>query len=59
MAYLATIELAKDKGQQIGVVLKSNDAPTMISYVWMGHDTRYFHSAVPSLSMGKPYSIIR
>ena len=42
----------------MGVVLKSNGAPTMMAYVWMDHDRRYFISAASSLQDGKYYSRI-
>ena len=43
----------------MGVVLKSNGAPTIMAYVWMYRDRRYFISNASSLQDGKDYSIIR
>ena len=40
------------------VVLKSNGAPTMMVYVWMYCDRRYFISTASSLQDGKEYSRI-
>ena len=59
MAYLSSIELYEGRGQRVGVVLKSNGAPTTMAYVWMDHDRRYFISAASSLQDGKYYSRIR
>ena len=59
MAYLSSIELDEGRGQQVGVVLKSNGAPTMMAYVWMDRDRRDFISTASSLQDGKDYSIIR
>ena len=58
MAYLLSIELDEDRGQRVGVVLKSNGAPTMMAYVWMDLDRRYFISTASSLQDGKDYSRI-
>ena len=43
----------------VGVVLKSNGVPTMMAYVWMDRDRRYFISTVSLLQDGKDYSRIR
>ena len=59
MAYLSSIELDKGRGQRVGVVLKSNGAPTMMAYVWMYHERRYFISTFSWLQDGKYYSRIR
>ena len=59
MAYLSSIELDEGRGQRVVVVLKSNGAPTMMAYVWMDCDRRYFISTASSLQDGKDYSIIR
>ena len=59
MAYLPSIELYEGRGQRLGVVLKSNGAPTMMEYVWMDHDRRYFISTASLLQDGKDYSRIR
>ena len=59
MKYLSSIELDEGRGQQVGVVLKSNGVPTMMAYVWMDHDRRYFISTASSLQDGKVYSRIR
>ena len=59
MAYLSSIEINEGRGQQVGVVLKSNGAPTMMAYVWMDRDRRYFISTASSLQDGNDYSRIR
>ena len=59
MAYLLSIELDEGRGQWVGVVLKSNGAPTRMAYVWMDRDRRYFISTASSLEDGKDCSIIR
>ena len=58
MAYLSSIELNEVRGQQVGVVLKSNGVTTMMAYVWMDRDRRYFISTASSLQDGKDYSRI-
>ena len=59
MAYLSSIELDEGRGQRVGVVLKTNGVPTMMAYVWMDRDRRYFISTASSLQYGKDYSRIR
>ena len=59
MEYPLSIELDEGRGQRVGVVLKSNGAPTMMAYVWMYRDRRYFISTASSLQDGKDYSRIR
>ena len=59
MAYLLSIELDEGRGQRVGVVLKNNGVPTMMSYVWMDRDRRYFISTASSLQDGKDYTRIR
>ena len=54
----SSIELDEGRGQQVGVVLKSNGAPTMMAYVCMDRDRRYFISTASSLQDGKYYSRI-
>ena len=58
MAYLSSIELDEGRGQRVGVVLKTNGVPTMMAYVWMYLDRRYFISTASSLQDGKDYSRI-
>ena len=41
------------------VVFKSNEVPTMMAYVWMNRDRRYFILTASSLQYGKDYSRIR
>ena len=55
MAYLSSIELQEGRGQQVGVFLQSNGVPTMMVYVWMNRDRRYFISTASSLEDGKEY----
>ena len=59
VAYLSSIEPDEGRGQQVGVVLKSNGARTMMAYVWMDHDRIYFILTASSLQDGKDYSRIR
>ena len=59
MKYLSSIELAEGRGQRVGVVLKTNGGPTIMAYVWMDRDRRYFISTASSLQDGKDYSRIR
>ena len=59
MAYLSIIELDEGRCQRVGVVIKSNGAHTMMAYVWMDSDSRYFISTASSLQDGKDYSRIR
>ena len=49
LKYLSSIELDEGRGQRVGVVLKSHGAPTMMAYVWMDRDRRYFISTASSL----------
>ena len=58
MAYHSSIELDKGRGKRVGVILKSNRAPTMMEYVWMDRDRRYLISTASSLQDGKDYSRI-
>ena len=53
MAYLSSIELDKGRGQRVGVVLKSNRAPTIMSYVWMDRDRRYLSQLLHRCRMGR------
>ena len=59
MQYLTSVELNEGRGQRVGVVLKNQDTPTMLAYVWMDRDRRYFISTAESLKEGTPYSRIR
>ena len=59
MSYPLSIELDEGRGQQVGLVLKINGAPTIMAYVWMDRDRRYFISTDSSLKYGKDYSRIR
>ena len=56
MKYLSSIELAEGRGQRVGVVLKTNGVPTMMAYVSMDRERRYFISTASSLQDGKDYS---
>ena len=58
MSYPLSIELDEGRGQRVGVVLTSNGAPTMMAYVWMDRDRRYFISTASSLQDRKDYSRI-
>lgn len=59
MGYLTRVELNEGRGQRVGVVLKNGNRSTMLAYVWMDRDRRYFISTAESLAEGKPYSRIR
>ena len=59
MAYLLSIELDEGRGQPVGVFIKSNGSPTMMAYVWMDRERRYFITTASSLQNGKDYSRIR
>ena len=54
-----SIELDEGRGQRVGIVLKRNGVPTMMAYVWMDRERRYFIPTASSLQDGKDYSIIR
>ena len=53
MAYLSSIELDEVRGQRVGLVLKINGDPTMMAYVCMDRERRYFISTASSLQDGK------
>jgi hypothetical protein len=56
MAYLQAIELS-NRGDYEGVVtLGANGQATMIAFVWMDHERRYFVSNTSSLQPGLPYT---
>ena len=49
MAYLSSIEINEGRGQQVGVVLKSNGAAAKMACVCMDSDSRYFISTASLL----------
>ena len=60
MRYLSSLEMLEGRGQRKGVVLKDeNGDPTMMAYVWVDRERRYFISSTSSLQEGQPYSRVR
>ena len=59
MAYVSSVEFDQGRGQQEGVVLKTDGISHMMDYTWMDCDRRYFISTAPSVSDGRPYSRVR
>ena len=56
MSYLSNLELVQH-GDYKGLVARGTDGqPTMLSFVWMDRDHRYFIASVSSLDSGIPYS---
>ena len=56
MSYLSNLELVQC-GDYKGLVARGTDGqPTMLSFVWMDWDRRYFIASTSSLDSGIPYS---
>ena len=56
MSYLSNLELVQC-GDYKGLVARGTDGqPTMLSFVWMDRDRRYFIASTSSLDSGNPYS---
>ena len=56
MSYLSNLELVQ-RGDYKGLVARGADGqPTMLSFVWMDRDRRYFIASASSLDSGAPYS---
>ena len=56
MSYLSNLELVQC-GDYKGLVARgTNGQPTMLSFVWMDQDCRYFVASASSLDSGIPYS---
>ena len=56
MSYLSNLELVQ-RGDYKGLVARGTDGqPTMLSFVWMDRDWRYFIASASSLDSGIPYS---
>ena len=56
MSYLSNLELVQ-RGDYKGLVARGTDGqPTMLSFVWMDRDQRYFVASASSLDSGVPYS---
>ena len=56
MSYLSNLELVQ-RGDYKGLVARGTDGqPTMLSFVWMDRDRRYFVASASSLDSGVPYS---
>ena len=59
MSYLSNLELVQ-RGDYKGLVARGTDGqPTMLSFVWMDRDCRYFIASASSLDSGIPYSQTR
>jgi hypothetical protein len=59
MEYLSTQEL-QNRGDRIGLVTKdAKNKPTMLAFVWVDRDRRYFIATTSSLEAGQPYSRFR
>jgi hypothetical protein len=56
MRYLSTLEL-NQRGERRGLVMRDVDTnySTLLAFVWMDRDRRYFVSSASSLDAGKPY----
>ena len=56
MSYLSNLELVQ-RGDYKGLVARgTNGQPTMLSFVWMDQDCRYFIASASLLDSGIPYS---
>ena len=56
MSYMSNLELVQH-GDYKGLVARGTDGqPTMLSFVWMDRDCRYFIASASSLDSGIPYS---
>ena len=56
MSYLSNLELVQH-GDYKGLVARGTDGqPTMLLFVWMDRDRRYFIASTSSLDSGIPYS---
>ena len=56
MSYLSNLELVQ-RGDYKGLVARGTDGqPTMLSFVWMDRDRRYFIASASSLDSSIPYS---
>ena len=59
MSYLSNLELVQH-GDYKGLVARGTDGqPTMLSFIWMDWECRYFVASVSSLDSGIPYSHYR
>ena len=59
MSYLSNLELVQH-GDYKGLVARGADGqPTMLSFIWMDRDHRYFIASASSLDSGMLYSHIR
>jgi predicted RNA-binding Zn-ribbon protein involved in translation (DUF1610 family) len=54
-AYLESLEL-RERGDYEGVVTLENGLPTMMAFVWMDRERRYFIANTSSLEIGTPYT---
>ena len=55
MAYLSSVEL-QDRGDRFGLISKdANGKPSMLAFVWMDRERRYFIATGSSLQEGTPY----
>ena len=59
ISYLSNLELVQ-RGDYKGLVARGTDGqPTMLSFIWMDWDHRYFVASASSLESGIPYSCNR
>ena len=59
MAYLSRVEL-QDRGDRKGLVARGDDGQSsLLAFVWMDRQRRYFISTASSLDVGIPYTRLR
>ena len=59
MAFLSRVEL-QDRGDRKGLVTRGDGGqPSLLAFVWMDRQRRYFISTASSLDAGAPYSRLR
>lgn len=59
MGYLQRVEL-QDRGDRKGLVTRGSDGqPSLLAFVWMDRQRRYFISTASSLDAGAPYARLR
>ena len=59
MKYLSEIEM-QSRGERSGLVMNGNEGgPSLLAFVWMDRDRRYFISSASSLEEGLSYNRIR
>ena len=59
MTYLSQVEL-QDRGDRKGLVTRGgNEQPSLLAFVWMDRQRRYFIANTSSLDAGTPYTRVR